>query len=97
MRKALVATIIISLLLPLGGNLMAVEKKGKKSPAKTVVRTEKQIPAPKAPAEQDKPAKVNQKKYDDFVDKNNNGIDDRKEKLVPKTAKLDKKKKPEKK
>jgi hypothetical protein len=32
------------------------------------------------------------KKYDDFVDKNKNGIDDRKEKLVPKTAKQEEKK-----
>ncbi|MCK4607231.1 MAG: hypothetical protein KAU35_08055 [candidate division Zixibacteria bacterium] len=93
MRNALVAIIVISLLLSLGGNVLAVEKKGKKSPAKVTVTTEKQVPARKAPAEQNKTVKVDQKKYDDFIDKNNNGIDDRKEKLVPKAARKDKKKK----
>ena len=85
----------MAVLVAFSGDVLAVSKKTKKDTTKTkVVKQEK--PKVKKPAPSKTAKKVtNEKKYDNFIDKNNNGIDDRKEKLVPKAAKQDKTKKTE--
>jgi hypothetical protein len=81
MRRT-VAILLIGTLLattPISG--WAVDKKQKEDPPKTAPR-----PAPAAPAkdsagkERPKAKQAERKKYDNFVDANNNGIDDRLEK-----------------
>ncbi len=81
----IVAAIVtgIFLLGAVGPDVNAVEKKEKKARAKV----EEKKPEKKAGAEKSKEAdKKSLKKYDDFIDRNGNGIDDRKEKLVPKKS-----------
>jgi len=73
-------------LISVTGNVVAVEKKEKK-PAKTQVVQKKKVPIKKS-------TKIipKRKKYDNFIDKNKNGIDDRQERLKKKTeAKVSKK------
>ena len=83
----------MAVLVAFCGDVIAVSKKTKKDTTKTkVIKQEK--PKAKKPAAPKTVTKVTkEKKYDNFIDKNNNGIDDRKEKLVPKGAEQDKTKK----
>ncbi len=62
----------------LGGSVVAVEKKPKSTPPTQQPKT----PAPKPKDSQKVKPKAQpapEKKFDDFVDKNKNGVDDRKE------------------
>jgi len=112
LKRLLIGLVSVAVLFAFSGEAMAVSKKTKKEESKKVVAKQKpdaKKPAPKAtkqPAKKPSTPAVKKpaqkatkppKKYDDFVDKNNNGIDDRKEKRVPKPAKQDKDKKTEKK
>ncbi len=82
MRRILSYIICGVFLLAMAGPVGAIEKKGKVKPNKVQVKAKK-APAPKkkSPTQGNR---VSKKKYDNFVDKNGNGIDDRKEKLKPK-------------
>ena len=63
--------------------VMAVEKKDQKKEAATKTKQEMKTPNIKAPdkkADEKPKAKTDTKNYDNFVDKNKNGIDDRAEK-----------------
>ena len=93
MKRFIVLLISMAVLVTFSGDVMAVSKKTKKDTTKTkVIKQEK--PKVKKPAASKTAKKVtNEKKYDNFIDKNNNGIDDRKEKLVPKATTQDKTKK----
>ncbi len=97
MKRFIVLLVSIAVLVAFSGDVLAVNKKTKKDTTKTkVIKQEK--PKAKKPAAAKTAKKITkEKKYDNFIDKNNNGIDDRKEKLVPKAAKQDKTKKAEKK
>ena len=71
--------ILALLLLAFGGSVPAVEKKPKSTPS----TQQPNVPSPKRKdSQQVKPKSkpVQQKKFDDFIDKNKNGVDDRKEK-----------------
>ena len=71
-------------LFSLSGTAFAVEKKVKKADVKkTAVKKE----TPKKNLKDTKTKQTAKKKYDNFIDKNNNGIDDRKENLKKKTTK----------
>ncbi|MEA3297368.1 MAG: hypothetical protein U9R56_05840 [candidate division Zixibacteria bacterium] len=76
---------------------MAIEKKDKKSPAKENVaptkKPTKKITVKKKVTDTARQSKQRKKVYDNFVDKNNNGINDRQEKLVEKTNRKEKQKK----
>lgn len=73
-------------LISVTGNVAAVEKKEKK-PAKTQVVQKKKVPTKKSTK-----FVPRKKKYDNFIDKNKNGIDDRQERLMKKAkAKVSKK------
>ena len=99
MKRLLYTLLSLVILFSFCGESFAVDKKTKKDVTKQKV-VKKQIPAAKKPPAKTgkvvKPPKGKSKKYDNFIDKNNNGIDDRKEKLVPKAGKQ-KKKEPKKK
>ena len=82
-------------LISVTGNVAAVEKKEKK-PAKTQVVQKKKVPTKKSAKFIPKGKKgtigAKKKKYDNFIDKNKNGIDDRQERLMKKVkAKASKK------
>jgi hypothetical protein len=65
-----------------------VEKKDKKGKPQTSQQAKKKPTkaTPKKPPKQPPPAKKPPaKKYDDFIDKNKNGIDDRRENLIKKS------------
>jgi len=85
--KRLMAYLLCGLfLISVTGNVVAVEKKEKK-PVKTQVVQKKKVPTKKSTKIVPK-----RKKYDSFIDKNKNGIDDRQERLKKKTeAKVSKK------
>jgi hypothetical protein len=83
MKRIMSCLITFIIVLSLWGNASAIEKKQKSStpptkttttknptPQKTTQKTEQKTPAPST---------AKPKKYDDFIDKNKNGIDDRKE------------------
>ena len=81
-------------LISVTGNVAAVEKKEKKPAKKQVVQ--KKTPIKKStkfvPKGEKKTIVTKKKKYDSFIDKNKNGIDDRQERLKKKTeAKVSKK------
>jgi hypothetical protein len=64
-----------------GQTSIAVEKVEKKKSATTQPKpAEPKKPAPPARPTSPKKAEPSKKKYDDFIDKNKNGVDDRKEK-----------------
>ena len=75
-HQYIVAALVLFLL---GSSVPAVEKKPKDTPStqqpKTPVPKQKDSATSKKKAQQAPP-----KKFDDFVDKNKNGVDDRKEK-----------------
>ena len=89
MKRLVVYIACICLVLAAAPSGFAVEKKGKgkaktsqvqkksvKPAAKKAVPKYKQVPTPR----------TGSKKYDTFVDRNKNGVDDRKEHLKKKTA-----------
>ena len=73
-------------MLSLGATVPAVEKTPKKAPTteKPKPPTQKPKDSPKIKPKDPAPAP---KKFDDFVDKNKNGVDDRKENLPKKEGK----------
>ena len=85
MKRFIVLLVSMAVLLAFSGDVMAVSKKTKKDTTKVVKQQKPKVKKPAAPKTVKKVTK--EKKYDNFIDKNNNGIDDRKEKLVPKAAK----------
>lgn len=95
MKKLIPYLIAATLLITGVSSVCAVEKKQKETPAaKPTQQVAKDSSAkPTKPPEQkvqpkpaDRTAKV-EKKYDNFVDRNNNGVDDRKENLKKKDGK----------
>ncbi|MFH1687204.1 MAG: hypothetical protein ABIE70_06735 [bacterium] len=92
MKKYLVVIASLFWFALVVGSPAAVDKKDKKSPAKVenkVVAKKgavaaKKIPAKKPNVSPSKVSKLSGKKVDSFIDKNKNGIDDRKEQLVDK-------------
>lgn len=75
--KRILAYSLCVFLLAGGSGLLAVDKKKKTDSAKVVA-----LPADSVKADTAKPPK----KYDNFIDTNGNGIDDRKENLKKKPA-----------
>lgn len=71
MKRMLISFTVLAALLVFSGAALAVEKKEKKADDKKALTTESKE-AKKAPGSADV-----KKKYDDFVDVNKNGIDDR--------------------
>jgi hypothetical protein len=75
--------ITVIIVLSLWGNASAVEKKQKSSTPPTKTTTTKTPTPPKTTQKTSQktpaPSTTKPKKYDDFIDKNKNGIDDRKE------------------
>ena len=99
MKRILYTILSLVILFSFCGNSLAVDKKTKKDTSKSKVVKQKK-PAAKKPVvktKKDVKPPTKGKKYDNFIDKNKNGIDDRKEKLVPKSSKQEKKKPVEKK
>lgn len=93
MTRYLICVVCVIFALGLGSQARAVEKKEKQRVAK-VKPAEKRKPSSNKVTPDSQASTVRSpKKYDDFIDKNDNGIDDRKEKLVPKAAKKDPQKK----
>lgn len=84
MKKALIYIFAMIFLLSVCGTVGAVDKKDKTTPPVTENKNQKKQDT-KDKSQESKPAPT-QKKYDDFVDKNNNGIDDRKENLKEKPS-----------
>lgn len=93
MRKLIVITLMLVGFVLAGQNSMAVDKVEKKSgqtqtvktpPPKVATPTPPKAPTPPkrtvAPAPPKTATPPPKKKYDDFIDKNHNGIDDRREK-----------------
>lgn len=86
MKRAILFLILGLFLVSAGGNAWSVEKKSKdKKPASKTEEKKKPEKKPEAKKPQAPPKKKKpKKKYDDFVDKNKNGIDDRRENLKKK-------------
>ena len=82
MRRWLVIVVSAVLMASVSGGVQAVEKK--KNPSDTSSVTDKKQPAKRPDSAQQQPKAEPQKKYDNFVDENGNGIDDRRENLKKK-------------
>lgn len=81
MRRVLVIIFTLAGFLFAGQTSFAVEKvEKKKSPTTQPKPAEPKKPAPPAKPTPPKKTEPSKKKYDDFIDKNKNGVDDRKEK-----------------
>lgn len=88
MKRILPYMLALTLLVSGVSAVLAVEKKQKETPPakKTEQPAKKETAKPVDPkAKQVKPAEP--KKYDNFVDQNNNGVDDRRENLKKKEKK----------
>ena len=83
MKRLIVYIICSAFLVSFAGNAAAVQKKDKKDVKKQVVQKK---PAKKPPVIPKSRATLKGKKYDSFVDRNKNGIDDRREQLKKKPA-----------
>lgn len=84
MKRYIPYVVAVGLALSCIGSGWAVEKKEKEKPKQEQVKP-KEAPKPAPPVDDKKAEKPKPpKKYDDFVDKNNNGVDDRKENLKKK-------------
>jgi hypothetical protein len=83
MRRLLTYLVCAVFLFSLGGQVHAVEKQKK---SKTKVVKKKEASAAKKKAKPTGRRKAHAKKFDRFVDRNNNGIDDRRENLKQKPA-----------
>lgn len=80
MRRVLVIIFTLAGFLFAGQTSFAVEKVEKKKTSTTQPKpAEPKIPVPPAKSTSSKKAEPSKKKYDDFIDKNKNGVDDRKE------------------
>jgi hypothetical protein len=79
MMRILACILCAALLLAASTDALAVDKKKKSPPAQTEER-KKAAPKKKEPSRQ----QSTDRKYDNFVDRNQNGIDDRKENLKTK-------------
>ena len=88
-RYLICIVICIFFAIGLGEQARAVEKKEKQPVAKVKPAEKGKTSFDKVTPDSQASAVQSPKKYDDFIDKNDNGIDDRKEKLVPKAAKKD--------
>jgi hypothetical protein len=77
MKRIAIIFGMLAAMLFAGSQAAAVEKVEKKKPA-TTQPTRPTTPPPK-PATPPKKPTPPKKKYDDFIDKNKNGVDDRKE------------------
>lgn len=86
MKNVLTYIITAAFVLSLSSVVPAVEKTPKNPPPKEPPKTAPQKPkdTPKVKAKEQPPAP---KKFDDFIDKNKNGVDDRKENLPKKEGK----------
>jgi len=94
--KRLITYLVCSVfLISVSGNVAAVEKKEKKPTKTQVVKKEKALTKKGTtivPKGEKGIVVTKKKKYDSFIDKNKNGIDDRQERLKKKTeAKVSKK------
>ncbi|UCE23999.1 MAG: hypothetical protein JSU74_11980 [Candidatus Zixiibacteriota bacterium] len=90
MRKITIYIFALLFLFSVSSPVLAVDKKDKKDTTDKVV--DKKVDQPKDQTQQPQPPKQTEppkKKYDDFQDKNNNGIDDRKENLKQKKTEGD--------
>lgn len=84
MRIIIVLISVVFLFGAIGSSAYAVERKEKKAKAKIEdKKPDKKAGATDSSAKDQKKAP---KKFDSFIDRNGNGIDDRKEKLVPKKS-----------
>ncbi len=93
MKRLAVYIVCGMFVLSLSGPVSAVDKKKKQSVKQQEVQ--KKTPDSAKPGSTLKPARgtpVPKKKYDDFIDTNKNGIDDRQEKLKQKRPAATKKK-----
>lgn len=75
-------------LISVTGNVAAVEKKEKKTAKKQVVVKKKAVPSKSVkvvPKGKKGTVATTKRKYDNFIDKNKNGIDDRQERLKKKS------------
>ena len=83
MKRLLIYLVCAGFLFSLSGQVHAVEKQKK---SKTKVVKKKEASAAKKKATPATRKKAPAKKFDRFVDRNNNGIDDRREHLKQKSA-----------
>ncbi len=90
MRKISIYIFALLFLFSVSSPVVAVDKKDKKDTTDKVVDKKVDKPKDQTPPKQTEPEK---KKYDDFQDNNNNGIDDRKENLKQKKTEGDPKEK----
>lgn len=97
MKRYLTYLVCSIFLICLGGNLSAVEKKDKRSVKKEIVQKKKIIPKKGALRLKAGKKRILRKRYDTFIDRNKNGIDDRRENLKVKPPAKTKKKVEEKK
>ena len=79
MKKILTYLICLAFALSLSGPVLAVDKKEKKPKTKTEEKKKPESSDKKKP-------EAKKKKYDDFIDKNKNGVDDRRENVKKKPA-----------
>ncbi len=96
MRHIIHIFIGIFLLAVLSAPAMGIDKKQEPAPKKDTPTVEKRTPDRSRTVDDSKTTKVKTRKknYDDFVDRNNNGIDDRAEKTTaPKKSKPETRKK----
>jgi hypothetical protein len=86
MKRALTYLFTALFVLSLAATVPAVEKTPKKPPATEQPKpaSQKAKDTPKVKPKEQPPAP---KKFDDFIDKNKNGVDDRKENLPKKEGK----------
>ena len=85
MKRISFYLIVSALLLLLSTNISAVERKGKKSlPKDTSSQQQDRANSLVAPADTQQPTDQDNRKYDNFVDENGNGVDDRRENLISK-------------
>jgi len=84
LRTLIIAAVASGFVIAAADSGLAVEKKDKKA---TTATTNKKEPAKGATSQKvtdPKKSKTSEKKFDDFIDQNKNGIDDRRENLVAK-------------
>lgn len=93
MRKISIYIFALLFLFSVSSPVLAVDKKDKKDTTDKVVDKKVDQPKDQTPPQQPKQTEPEKKKYDDFQDNNNNGIDDRKENLKQKKTEGDPKEK----
>ncbi len=93
MRKISIYIFALLFLFSVSSPVVAVDKKDKKDTTDKVVDKKVDQPKDQMPPQPPKQNEPEKKKYDDFQDNNNNGIDDRKENLKQKKTEGDPKEK----